>query len=140
MKFPKFLPVVFLALFAVYQAPPAFAQERSVEFEQRLQDARERLGLSDAQVEAMAPILRESHDARMAVMERYGVGPFADGSGRPPRSEMRALRDEMKAIQDQTMVQLASVLDDAQLAEYEQMQKDARKAMKSQMKGKRQAL
>lgn len=107
--------------------PPSFAEQ--------LDDMTSRLGLTEDQADAIAPILEESFDKRKAVMAEYGVTP----GQRPDLSmrQMRAMGKKMKAIRKETNEQLAQHLSPDQMDTLEDIQKEQRERMRDAMRQRR---
>ena len=99
-----------IALVALSAAVPALsapsAQQRHLteaqiaEIEQRFEEIRERLNLTDEQRTAMEPILRRSIAERIGILEKYGVS--RNGGNQPGFRQLRAMRKELEAAREQT--------------------------------------
>ena len=127
--------VAFLALVVV--VPTAFAEDAPpAQFEQRLEDARLRLDLSDDQLALVRPILEKSRSEQQAIMASYGVD--LENPGSPAEKlglrKARAMRKELNAVQQATLAELDDVLTEAQLEDYKQMQDARRKEMRARMR------
>ena len=84
----------------------------------------EKLGLDAGQTAAVESILYEAAEERDAIMAQH-----PDKSG---RELMRAVRGEMKDVAESTRSKLAEVLDEEQLAAFDQMREERRARMRSQ--------
>jgi len=104
-------------------------------FAEQLDDMKSRLGLTEDQADAIAPILEESFEKRKAVMTEYGVTP----GQRPDLSmrQMRAMGKKMKAIRKDTNEQLAQHLSPDQMDTLEDIQKEQRERMRDAMRQRR---
>lgn len=97
--------------------------------EQRLAHMAERLNLSEEQKTAVRPMLESSFKKRSAVLEAHGIEP---GQGKPNRSAMKGMKGEMRTIREETDAELATVLDESQMAELKQMRAEMQEQMKQQ--------
>lgn len=105
--------------------------------QERVQEYRERLNLSDEQVAAIRPILQKSLEDRIAVLKQYGVDAENRSRGdQLSMSDRRAIGGEMKKIRDETNQSLSDILDEQQMKEYlviaKERQAELRKKMKQQ--------
>lgn len=104
--------------------------------EQRLTEARTRLNLTDQQAEAMRPILSKNLQAAKSVLESYGID-MDDPQAQHDKLGFRKARQlgkEMDAIRAATLEDLAPILDEAQLAEYKQIQQENKAAMRERIR------
>lgn len=134
-----------IALVALLAAVPALsapsAQQRHLteaqiaEIEQRFEEIRERLNLTDEQRTAMEPILRRSFAERIGILEKYGVS--RNGGERPGFRQLRAMRKELEAAREQTERELSAVLDRGQMAEYRAIQDENRQAVRDRIRERR---
>jgi Na+-transporting methylmalonyl-CoA/oxaloacetate decarboxylase gamma subunit len=133
-----FLVFLLLAL----AGPSARGEDsRTPELEARMTQARERLELSDEQVERMAPVLEASITERRRILAEYGVDLDSTAS---PLEQLgfrrgRAMRREMEAVRSDTRARLEDILDAGQLAEFERMQDELREEMRDRMRGRASA-
>ena len=130
-----------LLLLLVLIAPATFAQEAppaddpAAQVAKRLSAMSERLDLSDEQQSELREILVAGAERQRAIMESHGITPESRAAGeRPGRSEMRALRKDMKAARDATDEKVAAVLNDDQMSEYRVMREEMQKQMRERMK------
>jgi hypothetical protein len=114
-------------------------EDRAAALEERLQEAKARLNLSDAQVDQIAPIMEDAMRAQKDIMARYGIDPKSrNGSGsRPSLREMRGMKQEMTVVRSDTRAALEPILSDAQMAEFELMQEERQAQMRERMRGSR---
>ena len=118
---------------------PAFADakaERDAAVADRLNEVRERLALTDEQVEQMAPVMEASMAKRRSIMARYGIDPQSGPARRPGFRQARAMRGELNAVQADTLDSLAGILDNAQLEEFKRMQEEMRAQMRERMRSR----
>jgi hypothetical protein len=101
-------------------------EDRAAEVEQRMEESRERLELTDEQAEQIAPILEESTAARRDILSKYGID-LERRSARAQRlglSEGGALKQELDVVRKDTLSAVADILTEQQLEEFKRMQKE----------------
>lgn len=131
---------VLLGLMMVVAIQPIWADsDRDARLEERLVEVRERLRLSDEQVEKVQPILQASTEAQRSVLTRYGIDLDAEGgpSKRLGMREARKLRSELGKVRTDTLEQLEDVLTDEQLEEFRKLQEEHRQAMQQRIRAGR---
>ena len=118
---------------------PLVAQDRPTQFEERLEQTRVRLNLTDAQLERMAPALEESMATQQSILASYGIdledsrGP---STGLRPRDAM-ALRRDLQAVREETLEILGGILTEEQLEEFRQIQEERSTEMRERIRGGR---
>ena len=120
-------------------SPQAGAVEAVEQFRLQFQATRTRLGLTDAQVERVGPILQAAFEARLEVLREYGID-LRDGSEPPGRLgffRARRLRRDLDGVQERAMDALDDVLTDAQLEAYEELQEERREAIRERLRQRR---
>ena len=131
-------------------APAASAQEKKdevddgmAEAQQRVGEARERLQLSDEQVDQLLPFLRESFDSTQAVLEEHGINVRNMAEGGSNRRlnfrQLRALRGDLDQVQE-TMFDKIEELDflsEEQFAEFKKIQEEQRAALRERLRDRR---
>ena len=117
-------------------SPAAAFQDRELSDEQiaqireRMQETRERLNLTDAQIEQVTPILRAGFEAQMEVLEKHGVD-FRNPAGERSRlrlRQLRRLRGDLEEVRERTVEQLSDVLSEEQIEVYKEIQEERRQA------------
>lgn len=112
--------------------------DRGAEVGERLAQARDRLDLSDEQLDQIAPVMEESLAKRNSIMSRYGVDPQnPERSKRPNFRQARAMRSEMEAVRSDTLASLEGILSREQLDEFKSMQEEQRAEMRERMRAAR---
>jgi hypothetical protein len=101
------------------------------ELTQRLEDAAQRLGLSDEQRMRAEPIMRASFERRQALVE----DARADGS--IGMREARSLRGAIQSETERMMRDLDGVLTPAQLAELHTIQEEMRTQARAELASRR---
>lgn len=81
------------------------------------------LNLTEEQAAQVKPILARHFDARMAILDKHGIGiEGRDGRRRLSFRQRLVLRRHLDGNMTETMAQLATILSAAQLAEFENIQ------------------
>ena len=114
--------------------------EYADEMAERVTQVRERLMLTDEQVEKIGPILRKGLEAQAKLLAEQGFARDGAGSregGRPNLRQMRKFRKEMDVIRESTRRELGEVLDEKQLAEYTEIQKERGAELRKRMRARR---
>ena len=142
MRKPVVLAIAAVGLLAMPghadEAGDAKPDEMPAEVEQRIEEIRDRLALTDEQKEAAAPILEAGIEKQRSIMEKFGVDPTARGE-RPRLGlrDARKMRGEMDAVREDTLELLAEVLTPEQIEEYKKIQEEARGKMRGRMRANR---
>ena len=148
---PAFGAVLVASAVAALTALPAGAQqdgeaetdERTAELTRRLEETRERLALTDEQVELLLPVLRENIEATAAVLEEHGIGlGNLDAGGRNRRfnlRQLRALGRDLDEVQEGLLERIEELgfLSDEQFAEFRGVQSEQRQALRERIRGRR---
>ena len=126
---------VMAALLVGLAAPPgASAQTRDPAQAQRYaEEVVRRLNLTDAQREALRPVLQHAAKERRAILAKHGI---TEGS-RPSIRQMRAAKPEIDKSRKRTRAQVAKILDDAQMKEYDKVVAEVRAKVREQRGGRR---
>ena len=111
--------------------------DRMAQVEQRMEEVRERLNLSDEQIDQMTPVLEESMEKRQAVLSSYGIDPenSANAKGKLGLRKALAMKKELNAIRTDTLRALDNVLTDEQLEEFKLMQAERQSEMRERIRG-----
>ena len=133
--------LVMTAVFAI-ATQTATAEEREIDpaaLEERTNEMRERLELTDEQVEAIEPILIDHMEKTGAVLKEYGIDLQ---SGERPKERMgfreaRKMKSELDGINRKTEGALDDILDDDQMNEYRKIAEERRAKFREQMKANR---
>ena len=130
----------FAAVLLATGSPAGAAQQRGGEglaqLQERLEEARARLKLTEEQTEQVRPILRAGMEKQMAVLEKHGIDLGGEGAarrGRPSRQrlrELRALGGDLEAVRKETRRELKDVLSKEQFKEFRKIQEEGREAMR----------
>jgi Spy/CpxP family protein refolding chaperone len=119
---------------------PVLAEsDREVRFEERLAEAKERLDLSDEQLEQVKPVMQEATEAQRSILARYGIDLEAEGgSGNAlGMREARKLRQDLSKVRADTLEKLDGILTDEQLDEFKKLQEERRQEMKKRIRAGR---
>lgn len=118
---------------------PLVAQDRPAQFEERLEQTRVRLNLTDAQLERMAPALEDSMATQQSILASYGIN-LEDTSGPSTRlrpREAMALRRELEAVRSDTLEILDGILTEEQFEEFRELQEERSAEMRERIRGGR---
>lgn len=138
------IPIALVLALAGESAAAAF-QERQLSEEQieqiraRMQETRERLNLTDEQIEEVAPILRAGFEAQMEVLEEHGID-IRNRSGERNRlrfRQLRRLRGDLDDVRERTVEELSAVLSEEQIEVYKEIQEERRQAMRARLRQRR---
>lgn len=134
------LSMIIATAIATLASPLALADDdRAAMLEQRMEEAKARLELSDEQVDQVAPVLERSAAAQQDILSRYGVD--LDSSGAPASGlgfrQLRAMRSELDSVRAGTLEDLQSILTAEQLGEYKRIQEERQAAMRDRIRGQR---
>lgn len=145
---PCALAAFAVALFAA--APDAGAArqpggERLAQLQERLNEAKERMKLTDEQVERMRPIFREGMEKQMAVLEKHGIdlrgprdggaqGSRQRGAARQNLRQLRELGDDLDVVRKETRKQLKDILSKEQFKEFKKIQEEGREEMRRRIR------
>ena len=102
-----------------------------------MEQAVERLQLTDEQFETVEPIVRTGAEERVRILQKYGV-ILKEGEERKKisRKDRKKLKGEIDDIRADTAKSLDVVLNDTQMAEYELMLKEARSRIRELAKSR----
>lgn len=127
------------ALFClVMSSPLCHANDtRAAQLEQYLLEAKDRLQLTDDQVESVVPVLGESIDKQRDLLAQYGVDPDSSGntSRRIGLRDGRAMKKELDEARSATLESVRDLLTTEQLEEFIHMQNERRDAIRSRIRG-----
>ena len=130
-----------LTLLLLLLASPLYAQttapsEEAIErIRAQVQETQERLQLTKAQKETIRPILEESFEQRLAVLEKHGIDlENRDANERPGFRTIRKLRKDMDKVRKETEQQLEEVLTADQMKVWKELEEERRAQMREQLK------
>ena len=109
-------------------------EEQQARLEARIEEALERLALSDEQRVQFEALLRRDFERRVEVLQRHGMTREAEE--RPDRRVMRAVRSDLQAVREQTDAELERILDDRQLEEYRRIRQEAQEDMRERLRSR----
>lgn len=121
---------------------PAQTEDRKARLEQlqaRVTEARDRLQLSDEQIEKLKPILRQQSQAMRKVLAKHGIN-LEDRSERSKRLGLRAARKlsrDLDEIRARTLAQIQEFLRPEQVAEYKKLQAERKKVLRQRIRERR---
>ena len=110
--------------------------ERKKQFQERLlskraEDIGVQLGLTAEQVGQLTPVLADHSNAQMAVLEKHGIEIGNGGERNRMRLRaLRALRNDMDEVSENTSKRLSGILSKAQLDQFELIQQAQRERLR----------
>lgn len=110
------------------------------EAKQQIEQIKARLNLTDKQEELVTPIIESSMSNRKAVLNEYGIDldSYEIKSGEKLGfRDARKFKNAMVELRQQTLTKLKSVLNDEQLAEYEDIQEEIARKIRSRIRAAR---
>jgi hypothetical protein len=119
------------ALFATFTVFCAGAQSQAADpavFQAAVEEARARLKLTPEQEAQLKPLVQERNQALKAIRDKY--------AGDDSRRARRAMFKEAQPVVENYQARVRTILDDAQVAEWEKMRAEARERLKQQYKKK----
>ena len=139
---PRWLIIALVSVLFVASAPALAQQidpERHEDIEARVEQAKQRLNLTDEQVEQIKPVIKSNAEATKRILESHGIDLSVPKEQRnqPSMREMRALGKDMKALRLETTEQMAAILTDEQFEEFLTMQEERRDEMRDKIRAKR---
>lgn len=133
-----------LMLLLVLLASPLYAQtavpsEETIErIRAQVQETQERLQLTEAQQEAIRPILEESFEQRLAVLEKHGIDlENRDANERPGLLTLRKVRKDMDNVREETEKQLNDVLTADQMNVWKELEEERRARMREHLQNRK---
>lgn len=137
---PTFSKIILLLAFALlWRTAAARAQapaDSADVIRTQLEETMTILDLSEEQRDPVEAILRSNFEARVALMERYGIDPADPGADRPRRRTMRKLAGEMNDLRSDATEQLESVLTPEQMETWIALEKARKDQMRERMRGR----
>ena len=129
--------VAALLVFVLATSASHAEEDRGVQIEQRVQAAKERLQLTDDQVERITPVLEGSVDAQRKILSRYGIDPDAPSA---PRERLglrkaQAMKRDLEAVRTTTLTSVGDILTEKQVDEFKRMQQERNDEMRSRILG-----
>lgn len=121
----------------------AEGKDRSADFEESLQEARERLQLTDEQVEPLLQIVWDSFEAGRAVLEAHGIDLESLAEGGSNRQlnlrQLRKFQRDMDVVHEAmfTKIEEQGFLSDEQFAEFKKLQEEQREALRERLRARR---
>ena len=121
-----------------FVSPFALASpDRMAQVEQRMQEARERLNLSQEQLDQMTPVIENSISKRRGILSSYGIDPEkrTDIKGQLGLRKALAMKKELDAVRADTLQGLNGILTEEQLEEFKRMQAERQAEMRERIRG-----
>lgn len=102
----------------------------------QLQETLTLLDLSDEQRAPVETILRRNFEARLALMEEYGIDPASPADNRLGRLTLRRLGGAMDQLREDAREQLKGTLTPAQMETWIALEKARKDQMRERMQGR----
>ena len=132
--------VAVVGMMIVLAIQPVWADtDREVRFEERLAEAKDRLDLSDEQLEQVKPIMQAAAEAQRSILARYDIDLETQGGpgNRLGMRDARKLRSELSKVRVDTLEKLDGILTNEQLDEFKKLQEERRQEMKKRIRAGR---
>ena len=138
---PFLVAAVFVALPAVTQQGDADREERIAALEARLEEAAQRLELTEEQRQQVEPIFEKHFRLQLGVLEEHGIDLEARAAGRDRSRlgfrKLRALQSDMEKIRKETEQKLAAILSERQMDELHRIQEEQRAESRALLRSRR---
>jgi hypothetical protein len=113
--------------------------DQAPQLEQRLEQAKARLGLTDGQVEQMAPVLQKSMEKQQSILSSYGIDLV--GQSDPAQTlgvrKAMAMKQELDVVRADTLAAVEDILTDEQFDEFKRLQRERQAEMRERIRGRR---
>ncbi len=140
-KTPMKKTLIYVAIIGVALASlPWFTLvAQDADAEQRMEEVRIRLGLSEAQAEALAPVLQESMAAQQRILSKYGINLDSGTSSmnKLRRQDAMAMKGELDAVRNDTLGAVGEILNQAQFEEFKRIQAERAASMRQRIRAGR---
>ena len=106
---------------------------------EKLEEAKERLNLTEEQIVSIRPILEEDLAQKNKVLLKYGID-LESGKrpeGRMKFREARALGNDLDAVREETVEKLSVFLSDEQIEEYKTIQNENKAKIRERIRKSR---
>lgn len=123
---------------AIFSANSVWS-EQGAKAAEKLEETKVRLNLTDDQIVSIKPILIEDLAQKNQVLLKHGIDLE---SGKRPTGgmnfrEARALANDMDSVREKTFEKLSVYLNDEQLEEYKEIQKENKEKIRERIKESR---
>ena len=113
--------------------------DQAAQLEQRLEQAKARLGLTDDQLEQMAPVLQETMDAQQRILTSYGID--LEGQDDPAQTlgirKAMAMKRELDVVRADMLAAVEGILTNEQFDEFKRLQSERQSEMRKRIRGQR---
>jgi hypothetical protein len=113
--------------------------DQAAQLEQRLEQAKARLGLTDDQLEQMAPVLQETMDAQQRILTSYGID--LEGQDDPAQTlgirKAMAMKRELDVVRADMLAAVEGILTNEQFDEFKRLQSERQSEMRTRIRGQR---
>ena len=113
--------------------------DQAAQLEQRLEQAKARLGLTDDQLEQMAPVLQETMDAQQRILTSYGID--LEGQDDPAQTlgirKAMAMKRELDVVRADLLAAVEGILTNEQFDKFKRLQSERQSEMRTRIRGQR---
>ena len=109
--------------------------DRLAKLQQSAAEMKQRLNLTPEQERQMAPVVEQGKAQRRAIFEKY---PLDGGAQSLSFGQKRSLVKEMRAVREATNEQLATILSDSQMEEYQKIQDEQKQKLREFLSSRKQ--
>ena len=111
-------------------------EEQEYQLAQNVEEAKERLELTEEQAVAVEGIIRNSMVERMLILDKYGINPGDPNFQRPDMSTLSSMRGDMDRLDSDIKKQLKGHLSKKQMKTWKKLERERQNRMRSQMMGR----
>jgi hypothetical protein len=132
----RILAIVTFCVFALLSQLVLAENDRATQVEQRLEQARAKLGLTDEQFEKMVPVLEMSGEAQRHILSNYGID-LESRSGSTQKldaSQAMAMKLELDVVREDMLAAVEDILTDEQFDEFKRFQKENQAEMRKRIR------
>ena len=113
--------------------------EQALQPEQFLEQTKATLGLTESQVEQMAPVLQKAMERQQSILSSYGidlVGESAPAQTLGIRKAM-GMKQKLDVVRADTLAEVEDILTEEQFAEFKRLQRERQAKMRERIRGRR---
>ena len=111
-------------------------EEQQIQLAQNMEQAKQRLELTEEQAIAVEEIMRNSMIERFIILDKYGINPNEPNFQRPDMNSLRQMRDEMDRLDNDVKKQLKNHLSKDQMKAWKKLERERKSRMRGQMMGR----
>lgn len=133
------LSAAILCFVALFSPLILAGSDQALQLEQFLDHAKVRLGLTDSQVEHMAPVLQKTMERQRSILSSYGID-LADQSDPAQTLGIRkamGMKRKLDVVRADTLAEVEDILTEEQFAEFKRLQRERQAKMRERIRGQR---